>query len=742
MERDPYVTDGSGCEGLAELLSAHIDGELDPAEEARVLEHLEGCVGCRARFDRLDRTAGLVGMLAEEPAQSPMFAERLEQRLGVELMREGLLASERPWRSGRGDGRSRRVRYALASFGRIAAALFVVSAAAFVVWRWTETFQDRGRGASTAQQIAREQPATSPATRPSPRGEGERSGPVVQPQAVADTPQAGSEAGSPTDGAAPAAAGSTGATAEPTPPGATGTPEGGSEAEAAPPAGTAIAKAGEPTQDDEVLPAPDGAGPPPALSAVERRALAERVRALTAAVAGSRLPVDERVQAAFTLAELSRGPAAEVAEPLAPLAEVLRRPDRYGAQLWQEAARAVGTFPTRAGLALLCEVAETDPVACAAALTRGAEPGLQAWMAGTLLPEVARAGDAAGALALGRALASVGVEAAAPPLAALLQTSRDARLRVELLGVLAAVPGDAARGALTGALEDGEAAVRAAAARGLGGREAPAAVDRLIELLTKDRAPAVRAASALALGAQPGEAPRRALSAARQNDDSFGVRGQALLSLQRLEGVGVFSHLGGAPDPTVPRQVLASRQVAFGLPLEADGLCVLIDTSESMGNAGRLERAVRECDRLLGELAPRTRFTVGVFGEETRFAFGGALAPARADAVTQARVWLGRQGAAHGRTDLAAALRAALSLDGVEQVLVVSDGVPTEGLEGARLVAAVRRANWRGRVRIHTAGVFSATEPFRLDRPELPVAAPLQLLRDLARETGGQFVRN
>lgn len=66
------LVDGHGW--LREQLSAYLDGELGPAERARLEAHLQGCPACRAELDSLRRTVELVGRL---PAVSPLRSFRL-----------------------------------------------------------------------------------------------------------------------------------------------------------------------------------------------------------------------------------------------------------------------------------------------------------------------------------------------------------------------------------------------------------------------------------------------------------------------------------------------------------------------------------------------------------------------------------------------------------------------------------------------------------------------------------------
>jgi anti-sigma factor RsiW len=53
------------CDEVVELVSDFIDGDLDAATEARVVQHLSGCDGCQAYVAQFRQT---VETLAELPA--------------------------------------------------------------------------------------------------------------------------------------------------------------------------------------------------------------------------------------------------------------------------------------------------------------------------------------------------------------------------------------------------------------------------------------------------------------------------------------------------------------------------------------------------------------------------------------------------------------------------------------------------------------------------------------------------
>ena len=65
---------------IEKYLSAHVDGELTPAELREVEEHLAGCVNCRARF-------------AEERAVKALLRERAAMRRTPPVVRGSILAA-------------------------------------------------------------------------------------------------------------------------------------------------------------------------------------------------------------------------------------------------------------------------------------------------------------------------------------------------------------------------------------------------------------------------------------------------------------------------------------------------------------------------------------------------------------------------------------------------------------------------------------------------------------------------
>jgi len=68
------------CDGVSNLLSAYLDGELSPGELLRVEEHLRRCHACADEVDSLRQTMALVASL-EEVEVPASFQVQLHQRL-------------------------------------------------------------------------------------------------------------------------------------------------------------------------------------------------------------------------------------------------------------------------------------------------------------------------------------------------------------------------------------------------------------------------------------------------------------------------------------------------------------------------------------------------------------------------------------------------------------------------------------------------------------------------------------
>jgi anti-sigma factor RsiW len=82
MSVDASIT----CQEVVELLSAYLDGELDPTILARVETHLAGCDGCTMVLEEFRETIRLSGGLTVEQVD--------------ETQRRTLLEAFRDWTTG------------------------------------------------------------------------------------------------------------------------------------------------------------------------------------------------------------------------------------------------------------------------------------------------------------------------------------------------------------------------------------------------------------------------------------------------------------------------------------------------------------------------------------------------------------------------------------------------------------------------------------------------------------------
>jgi anti-sigma factor RsiW len=74
MSVDASIT----CQEVVELLSAYLDGELDPLTLERVETHLSGCDGCTMVLEELRETIRLSGGLTVEQVDETQRRTLLE----------------------------------------------------------------------------------------------------------------------------------------------------------------------------------------------------------------------------------------------------------------------------------------------------------------------------------------------------------------------------------------------------------------------------------------------------------------------------------------------------------------------------------------------------------------------------------------------------------------------------------------------------------------------------------------
>jgi anti-sigma factor RsiW len=74
------------CDEFVELVTAYLDGQLDPDTEHRFRDHLAQCDGCDRYLEQIRRTVDLLGALPPELLTGPG--------------RDTLLTAFRDWRAG------------------------------------------------------------------------------------------------------------------------------------------------------------------------------------------------------------------------------------------------------------------------------------------------------------------------------------------------------------------------------------------------------------------------------------------------------------------------------------------------------------------------------------------------------------------------------------------------------------------------------------------------------------------
>ncbi len=148
----------------------------------------------------------------------------------------------------------------------------------------------------------------------------------------------------------------------------------------------------------------------------------------------------------------------------------------------------------------------------------------------------------------------------------------------------------------------------------------------------------------------------------------------------------------------------------YGLPVMADRLVFVLDTSKSMAIGAReprIEIAKRELIRAIERLPPSTLFNIVVFNS-TVAAWHETLAPASNEWKARAIEFVSRQ-QPFGRTITYDALVASMQLQGnLEAIYFLSDGAPSLGtiVQPEKIVEAIALQNRIRRMTIHTIGMF------------------------------------
>jgi len=176
----------------------------------------------------------------------------------------------------------------------------------------------------------------------------------------------------------------------------------------------------------------------------------------------------------------------------------------------------------------------------------------------------------------------------------------------------------------------------------------------------------------------------------------------------------------------------AGEPFGIGKGMAGDGaprhVVYILDISGSMSS--RIDRAEQELRRALNGLRPDETFNIVVFSDEAR-SFDSGMAPATPDLVRRATDFLDSL-RVDGGTNLESALMRALTLPDVNEVVLLTDGVPTVGeTDFGTLARRVRRLN-RNHARISAVGMVGKNP----DGTDNSFEAA-QLLQQIARDSGG-----
>ncbi len=156
----------------------------------------------------------------------------------------------------------------------------------------------------------------------------------------------------------------------------------------------------------------------------------------------------------------------------------------------------------------------------------------------------------------------------------------------------------------------------------------------------------------------------------------------------------------------------------------------VIDVSRSMTT--RLPKAVEELRACLAGLSRDDLFDIIAFGGHTR-TMEDYLEPATSDSISEANSFLQDLRLMDG-TDLESALTQALDMEHVNEIVVLTDGVPTWGETDLPTLAREIRNRNIDHVRIDTIGLVGIDPEGKVSKFDAA-----NLLHQIARDSGGDF---
>ena len=198
------------------------------------------------------------------------------------------------------------------------------------------------------------------------------------------------------------------------------------------------------------------------------------------------------------------------------------------------------------------------------------------------------------------------------------------------------------------------------------------------------------------------------------------------------KGVGKGEGTGQNRGAGAGKSADAGEPFGIGQGMAGDGaprhVVYVLDISGSM--TSRIGRAEEELRRALNGLGSEETFNIVVFSDDVA-TFTSGMARATPDRVRQASDYLSTLHI-EGGTDLEDAMTTALSLPDVNEVVVLTDGVPTVGeTDFPTLARLIRRRN-RTHARISAVGMVGKNPDGTDDSFEAA-----KLLEQIARDSGG-----
>jgi hypothetical protein len=268
-----------------------------------------------------------------------------------------------------------------------------------------------------------------------------------------------------------------------------------------------------------------------------------------------------------------------------------------------------------------------------------------------------------------------------------------------------------------------------------------------------DAQPLVQEAAAMALSENPdvrAVEPLIRLYKSHKTHADLRLRGAVLTALWRITGERFvkdsdwnswFKEVGPYPETNPDPTAIPGAPSSFlDIPLWTKSVVYLVDASGSMREDGKLEEAKSLIKQSIIGLPKETRFNVVLFSSSLR-GFSRTSFP-RADKTNKARAlqWLDKVLLPQEmKTNFYHALTTVLR-GKPDDVVVISDGVPTEGryVYPSKLVRVIADQNLQGKTRIHAVG-FYTVQPIEGTANPVPVGPSVDFLRDLSKRNYGEF---